>query len=189
MGPVRCPLSVGFYRIFKRALRGARAPCLRSAMDNVCPDLPRGRRSAPPPKCARQPGARRFPHAEGSCLVRFGDTHVLCTASLDEKRAALAARRRQGLGHRRIRHAAARHQRAHAARGGGRQAVRPHAGDPAPDRPVAARRGRPAGARRAPDRGRLRRASRPMAARAPRRSPAPGWRSAIASSGCAPATW
>jgi ribonuclease PH len=24
-------------------------------------------------------------HAEGSCLVRFGDTHVLCTASLDEK--------------------------------------------------------------------------------------------------------
>jgi ribonuclease PH len=24
-------------------------------------------------------------HAEGSCLVKFGDTHVLCTASLDEK--------------------------------------------------------------------------------------------------------
>jgi ribonuclease PH len=24
-------------------------------------------------------------HAEGSCLVRFGDTHVLCTASLDER--------------------------------------------------------------------------------------------------------
>ena len=23
-------------------------------------------------------------HAEGSCLVRFGDTHVLCTASWDE---------------------------------------------------------------------------------------------------------
>ena len=23
-------------------------------------------------------------HAEGSCLVRFGDTHVLCTASIDE---------------------------------------------------------------------------------------------------------
>ncbi len=23
-------------------------------------------------------------HAEGSCLVRFGDTHVLCTASLDQ---------------------------------------------------------------------------------------------------------
>jgi ribonuclease PH len=24
-------------------------------------------------------------YAEGSCLVRFGDTHVLCTASIDEK--------------------------------------------------------------------------------------------------------
>jgi ribonuclease PH len=24
-------------------------------------------------------------HAEGSCLARFGDTHVLCTASLEEK--------------------------------------------------------------------------------------------------------
>ncbi|MFN3075990.1 MAG: ribonuclease PH [Alphaproteobacteria bacterium] len=24
-------------------------------------------------------------HAEGSCLARFGDTHVLCTASIDEK--------------------------------------------------------------------------------------------------------
>jgi len=24
-------------------------------------------------------------HAEGSCLVRFGDTHVLCTASLEDK--------------------------------------------------------------------------------------------------------
>ena len=25
------------------------------------------------------------PHAEGSCLARFGNTHVLCTASLDER--------------------------------------------------------------------------------------------------------
>ena len=24
-------------------------------------------------------------HAEGSCLAKFGDTHVLCTASVDEK--------------------------------------------------------------------------------------------------------
>ncbi|MEP1113634.1 MAG: ribonuclease PH, partial [Nitratireductor sp.] len=24
-------------------------------------------------------------HAEGSCLVKFGDTHVLCTASLEER--------------------------------------------------------------------------------------------------------
>ena len=24
-------------------------------------------------------------HAEGSCFVEFGDTHVLCTASIDER--------------------------------------------------------------------------------------------------------
>ena len=24
-------------------------------------------------------------HAEGSCMVKFGDTHVLCTASLEER--------------------------------------------------------------------------------------------------------
>ena len=30
-----------------------------------------------------EPGYSR--HAEGSCLVKFGDTHVLCTASVDER--------------------------------------------------------------------------------------------------------
>ena len=30
-----------------------------------------------------EPGFSR--HAEGSCLVRFGDTHVLCTASVEDK--------------------------------------------------------------------------------------------------------
>jgi ribonuclease PH len=30
-----------------------------------------------------EPGFARY--AEGSCLVKFGETHVLCTASLDEK--------------------------------------------------------------------------------------------------------
>ena len=24
-------------------------------------------------------------HAEGSCFVKFGNTHVICTASIDEK--------------------------------------------------------------------------------------------------------
>ena len=24
-------------------------------------------------------------HAEGSCMIRMGDTHVLCTASVDER--------------------------------------------------------------------------------------------------------
>src|SRR5512139_3138520 len=30
-----------------------------------------------------EPGISK--HAEGSCLARFGDTHVLCTASVEEK--------------------------------------------------------------------------------------------------------
>jgi ribonuclease PH len=30
-----------------------------------------------------EPGVSK--HAEGSCLARFGDTHVLCTASIDDK--------------------------------------------------------------------------------------------------------
>ncbi len=34
-------------------------------------------------KVSLAPGFSR--HAEGSCLVKFGDTHVLCTASVDEK--------------------------------------------------------------------------------------------------------
>src|SRR5262249_57972449 len=39
-----------------------------------------------PDQTRRLPRDRGFPrHAEGSCLVKFGDTHVLCTASIDEK--------------------------------------------------------------------------------------------------------
>ncbi len=53
-------------------------------------------------------------------------------------RAAVPARQRQGLGHRRIRHAAARDVHADDARGDGGQSRRPHAGDPAADRPLAA---------------------------------------------------
>ena len=34
-------------------------------------------------KISLEPGFSR--HAEGSCLVKFGDTHVLCTASVDER--------------------------------------------------------------------------------------------------------
>ena len=47
-------------------------------------------------------------YAEGSCLVKFGETHVLCTASLEDKPPAVAARPGARLGHRRICHAAAR---------------------------------------------------------------------------------
>ncbi len=49
--------------------------------------------SAPPRIAGRAANALRTvsltrevsKHAEGSCLVKFGDTHVLCTASLEEK--------------------------------------------------------------------------------------------------------
>jgi ribonuclease PH len=34
-------------------------------------------------KIVLEPGVSK--HAEGSCLARFGDTHVLCTASIDDK--------------------------------------------------------------------------------------------------------
>jgi ribonuclease PH len=34
-------------------------------------------------KVVLEPGVSR--HAEGSCLAKFGDTHVLCTASVEEK--------------------------------------------------------------------------------------------------------
>jgi ribonuclease PH len=34
-------------------------------------------------KILLEPGVAK--HAEGSCMARFGDTHVLCTASLEEK--------------------------------------------------------------------------------------------------------
>ncbi len=42
--------------------------------------------NAPPMKCASsvfERGVARY--AEGSCLVKFGNTHVLCAASLEDK--------------------------------------------------------------------------------------------------------
>ena len=96
-------------------------------------------------------------YAEGSCLVSFGHTRVLVTASLDETVPGFPARPRPGLGDGRVRHAAPGHPHPRPARGGGGQAVRPQPGDPAPDRPLAARRHRPEGAGRAPVHPRLRR--------------------------------
>ena len=46
-------------------------------------------------------------HAEGSCLVKFGNTHVLVHRQSGGNRTRLPARHRQGLGHGGIRHAAA----------------------------------------------------------------------------------
>ena len=62
-----------------------------------------------------EPGVAK--HAEGSCLVKFGDTHVLCTATVEDKPPLLSAQHRSRLGDRGIRHAAARDAYADAARG------------------------------------------------------------------------
>ncbi len=96
-------------------------------------------------------------HAEGSVLVAFGNTKVICTASDRGPAAALAARRKPGLGNRRVRHAAALHPQPHGARGRARRPGRAHHGDPAPDRSRAARLGRPEEARPTHRHTRLRR--------------------------------
>ena len=44
---------------------------------------PSGRQTHELRKVAFERGISK--HAEGSCLVRFGDTHVLCAASLEER--------------------------------------------------------------------------------------------------------
>ncbi|SSP04253.1 Uncharacterised protein [Acinetobacter baumannii] len=62
------------------------------------------------------------------------------------KHPGMDARQGPGLGHRRVRHAAPSHPHAGTARGGGRKAVGPHAGNPAADRPFPARGGGPEGA-------------------------------------------
>ncbi|MEE8247982.1 MAG: ribonuclease PH [Alphaproteobacteria bacterium] len=46
-------------------------------------ERPSGRAADEMRAVSLEPGFAK--HAEGSCLVRFGDTHVLCAASLDER--------------------------------------------------------------------------------------------------------
>ena len=129
-----------------------------------------------------EPGFTR--HAEGSCLVSFGDTRVLCTASVEDQRPAVAARQGPGLGHRRIWHAAPRHPHPRQPRGGQGQAIGPDPGNPAADRPLAARGGR-SRRRSASARSRsIATSSRPTAAPAPPRFPAPGWRCGSRSTSC-----
>src|SRR5207237_6801959 len=64
-------------------------------------------------------------------------------------RAAVSAEHGKGMGDGRVRHAAARDEHAHPARGRGRQGRRTDAGDSTPDRPLAAGGDQSAGARRA----------------------------------------
>ena len=122
--------------------------------------MERAERAPPRSSCgpfAFEPGFTR--HAEGSVLAEFGATRVLCTASVEEGVPPVPARAGPGLDHRRVRHAAARDAHPHGAGGGPGQADGPHPGDPAPDRPGAARHGGSQGARRAHGDARLRRAA------------------------------
>ena len=97
----------------------------------------------PRPDAGRDHRAQRRPaRPKAPASSRSAAPGCSCTAWVETTPALLAARSGPGLGHRRIRHAAPRHRHAHPPRGHRRQAVRPHPGNPAPDRPLAARRGR-----------------------------------------------
>ena len=77
-------------------------------------------------------------YAEGSCLVRFGETHVLCAASLEDKPPPWL--RGQGRGwvtaeYAMLPRATLTRSRRESIR---RQGFRPQPGDSAPDRPIAA---------------------------------------------------
>ena len=96
-------------------------------------------------------------YAEGSCLVKFGDTHVLVTATLEERLPPWL--KGQGRGwvtaeYGMLPRATLERTRREAAAGkqGGRTRR-----NPAPDRPLAAHGDRSCGARRTPDHHRLRR--------------------------------
>ena len=56
-------------------------------------------------------------HAEGSCLIKVGDTHVLCTASLEARVPSFFEECRSGMGDSGIWHVAPFHRLADAARG------------------------------------------------------------------------
>src|SRR6202045_5360311 len=49
----------------------------------VLPMRPSGRADDQMRPVSLEPGFSKY--AEGSCLARFGDTHVLCTASVEER--------------------------------------------------------------------------------------------------------
>ncbi len=92
-----------------------------------------------------------LPHTDGSCLIEAGNTKVICTASIDENVPPFLRGKGQGWVTAGIRHAARFHRLAHAPRSRRRQTKRPHAGNPAPDRPLAARSGGFGAIGRAPD--------------------------------------
>ena len=122
-------------------------------------------------------------YAEGSCMVKFGDTHVLVTATLEERLPPWL--KGQGRGWVTAEYGMlprATLERTRREASAGKQNGRTVEIQRLIGRSLA-RHGRPRSARRAPDHRRLRRAFRPMAAPAPPRSPAPGSRSPTASPG------
>jgi ribonuclease PH len=58
---------------------------MKPRMDSTRPITPRPSKRGPADLRAVTLERGVAKYAEGSCLVRFGDTHVLCTASIDEK--------------------------------------------------------------------------------------------------------
>ena len=86
-------------------------------------------------------------YAEGSCFVKFGDTHVLVTATLEDRLPPWL--KGQGRGwvtaeYGMLPRATTERTRREASAG---KQIRPHRRDPAADRALAARRGRSCGAR------------------------------------------
>ena len=116
-------------------------------------DSARRTSSATPRITPRLPPARRKAPSSSRRVAR----KVICTASVEDRVPPFLRNTGQGLGHGRVRHAAARHEHAHDARGQHGQGRRPDAGDPAADRPLAALGDQHAGTRRTDDLDRLRR--------------------------------
>ena len=142
-------------------VRGRRpAPLYNRALSHRKPAMTARASAGAPTSCARcasRAATRR--HAEGSVLIEAGDTQVLCTASVEEGVPPFLKGKGQGWLTAEYGMLPRATQHAHAARGGRRQAVGTHAGDPAADRPQPARGRRSRGARRAHDQDRLRRAA------------------------------
>ena len=105
-------------------------------------------------------------HAEGSVLVEFGDTRVLCTATVEDGVPGFLRGKGQGwitAEYGMLPRATHTRSAREAARG---KQIRPHPGNPAPDRPIAARGGRSARPGRAHASRSIATCCRPTAARA-----------------------
>ena len=128
-------------------------------------------------------------YAEGSCLIKFGNTHVAVRGQPGGQGAGLDERPGAGLGYGGIRHAAALDVGADAPRGLARAAIGPDTRNSTADwavpcAPWSISRRWASGKSRS-----IATSSKPMAAPARRLSPAPGWRFGTAFPGWSRATW